>query len=129
MNMAGTSFQPKWIQCGIALWFLTLTSSLAGDAIRVTTWNLEWFPSGKTTRAPEEVEQQRIQAVANVVEVLNPDVLLLQEVRDWETCEKLAKAVKSLKYHVIVVSAFKEFGSVSWQQEAILAKQHAESSW
>jgi endonuclease/exonuclease/phosphatase family metal-dependent hydrolase len=60
---------------------------------------------------------------------LNPDVLLLQEVRDWETCEKLAAAVKSLKYKVAVVSAFREFGSVGWQQEAILSKQDAESAW
>ena len=113
----------------LLLSFVLNVNSFAADTIRVTTWNLEWFPSGKSTKAPEEVEQQRIQAAANVIEVLNPDVLLLQEVRDWETCEKLAAAVKSLKYHVIVVSAFKEFGSVTWQQEAILAKQDAESAW
>lgn len=104
-------------------------SALGEDTIRVTTWNLEWFPSGKPTKSSPEVEQQRIEAAAKVIEVLNPDVLLLQEVRDWETCEKLAAAVKTLKYRVIVVSAFKEFGTVTWQQVAILAKQDAESAW
>lgn len=103
--------------------------SWAGDPIRITTWNMEWFPSGKMIKAAPQVETQRIQDAANVIEVLNPDVLLLQEVRDWAACEKLAAAVKSLKYHVAVVSAFKEIGTVSWQQQGILSKQEAESAW
>lgn len=121
------SWNPIWL--GLAIWWFTGSAALADDTIRVTTWNMEWFPAGKPTKVAAEIEEQRIQAAANVIEILNPDVLLRQEVRDWETCEKLAKAVKSLRYQVAVVSAFKEFGSVTWQQEAILAKQPAESSW
>src|SRR4051794_40902328 len=119
------------------LWRLVLLVSLwlcgaafvTGDTIRVTTWNLEWFPSGKSTKAAPEVEAQRIAEAAAIIEVLNPDVLLLQEVRDWETCEKLAQAVHKLKYHVAVCSAFKELGAVGRQQEAILSKQYAEAAW
>lgn len=36
--------------------------------------------------------------------------------------------MKSSKNHVIVVFASKEFGSITRQQEAILAKQQAESA-
>lgn len=115
--------------CGLLCGLHFHSACFAADTIRVTTWNLEWFPSGKPTKADPKLEEQRIQAAADIIEVLNPDVLLLQEVRDWETCEKLAKAVKSLRYKVAVVSAFKEFGSVGWQQEAILAKTDAESAW
>ena len=106
-----------------------LAIARADDTIRVTTWNLQWFPSGSQNKAAPEVEKQRIQAAADAIEVLNPDVLLLQEVRDWETCEKLAAAVKGQKYQVAVCSAFKEFGTVGWQQVAILAKQPAEAAW
>src|ERR1043165_4190509 len=113
---------------GILCTLLVCTESFAADAIRVTTWNLEWFPSGKMTKAAPEVEQQRIAEAASVIEVLNPDVLLLQEVRDWDTCEQLAAAVKSLKYHVIVCSAFEEHNGIStWQQQAILAKEYADA--
>jgi endonuclease/exonuclease/phosphatase family metal-dependent hydrolase len=113
----------------VFLWLAVAGSSLGGDTIRVTTCNLEWFPSGKPTKAAPEVEAQKIADTAAAIEVLNPDVLLLQEVRDWETCERLATAVKSLKYQVAVCSAFKEFGSASWQQVAILSKRPAEAAW
>jgi hypothetical protein len=112
------------------LWLFTIASSLAGAPIRVTTWNMEWFPSGRPTKAAPEVETQKIQNAAAVIEAINPDVLLLQEIRDWESCEHLAAAVKSLKYYVAVCSAFKEYnGTVGWQQEAILSKTYADAAW
>ena len=60
-----------------------------GETIRVTTWNLQWFPAGSENLLPPAVEQQRIAAAAEQLKILNPDVLLLQEIRDWDTCERL----------------------------------------
>ena len=38
-----------------------------GETIRVTTWNLEWFPSGSAKSLPAAVEQQRIAAAAEQI--------------------------------------------------------------
>jgi hypothetical protein len=51
--------------------------------IRITTWNLEWFPNGSPHNATQEKQSQRIEAAADVLKKLNPDVLLLQEMRDY----------------------------------------------
>jgi hypothetical protein len=56
--------------------------------VRVTTWNLEWFPNGSPHDATPEVQTQRIAATADVLRPINPDVILLQEVRDYEVCAR-----------------------------------------
>jgi hypothetical protein len=47
--------------------------------IRITTWNLEWFPNGSAHDATTEVQAQRIAAAADVIRPINPDIILLQE--------------------------------------------------
>jgi endonuclease/exonuclease/phosphatase family metal-dependent hydrolase len=101
------------------------------EQIKVTTWNLEWFPSGSPNLASLEVETKRIQDAADVLRGINPDVILLQEIRDLETCEKLARALKPEIYTVAVCSPFKDgFGNaIGWQQVAILSKKPALAAW
>src|SRR5216110_1090825 len=62
--------------------------------VRITTWNLEWFPNGSAREATPEKQAQRIQAAADVLKRLNPDILLLQEVRDYEACARLGEAIQ-----------------------------------
>src|SRR6266699_5664944 len=85
--------------------------------IRITTWNLEWFPNGSAREATPEKQAQRIQAAADVLKKLNPHILLLQEVRDYDACNRLAEAIQPGAYTVAICSAFK-----GKQQEAIVAK-------
>src|SRR5258708_34119880 len=85
--------------------------------IRITTWNLEWFPNGSAREATPEKQAQRIQAAADVLKKLNPDILLLQEVRDYDACNRLAEAIQPGAYTVAICSAFKG----GKQEEAILA--------
>ena len=59
--------------------------------IRITTWNLEWFPNGSARETTPEKQAQRIQAAADVLKELNPDILLLQEVRDYDACNRLGR--------------------------------------
>jgi endonuclease/exonuclease/phosphatase family metal-dependent hydrolase len=111
------------------------------ETIRVTTWNLEWFPSGVANRRLPEHEEKRIREAAHAIAIINPDVLLLQEIRDWDSCQKLADAIKAvsapssgssagpLEYHVAICSAFKEANTVGWQQVAILSKTPAQAAW
>src|SRR5262249_12759025 len=100
-------------------------SSLQPAKIRITTWNLEWFPNGSPREAPPEKQAQRIEAAADVLRTLDPDILLLQEMRDYDACARLGEAIKPGTYQVAVCSAFKG----GKQQEAILAKIPAQAAW
>jgi len=93
--------------------------------VRITTWNLEWFPNGSAREATPEKQAQRIQAAADVLKELNPDILLLQEVRDYDACNRLAEAIQPGAYTVAICSAFKG----GKQEEAILAKIPAQAAW
>jgi hypothetical protein len=92
--------------------------------IRITTWNLEWFPNGSANDAPMEVQTQRIEAAANVLKKLDPDILLLQEMRDYDACVRLGEAIHPGGYQVAICSAFKG----GKQQEAIVAKIPAQAA-
>src|SRR6059036_1553 len=78
------------------------------ETLRVSTWNMQWFPSGSANPAAAELEQQRIQEAASLLKEVVPDVLLVQEIRDWKTSEDLVEALKPESYHVLVCSAFKD---------------------
>jgi endonuclease/exonuclease/phosphatase family metal-dependent hydrolase len=108
-----------------------LSQSAEPTSIRITTWNLEWFPNGSAHDATPEVQAQRIAAAADVLRPINPDIILLQEVRDYGACARLGEAIAPGMYHVAICSAFKEpFQSgLGKQQVAILAKYQAQAAW
>ena len=62
------------------------------------TWNLEWFPNGSAHDASPEEQNHRINDAATVLKELNPDILLLQEVRDYDACSRLADAIQPGAY-------------------------------
>ena len=93
--------------------------------IRITTWNLEWFPNGSARDAPLEVQAERIQAAADVLKKLNPDTVLLQEMRDYDACARLGEAIQPGAFTVAICSAF----NGGKQQEAIVAKISAQAAW
>src|SRR6476660_6738679 len=99
--------------------------------VRITTWNLEWFPNGSAHDATPEVQAQRIVTAADVLRPINPDIILLQEVRDYEACARLGEAVAPGMYHVAICSAFKEpfQRELGKQQVAILSKYQAQAAW
>lgn len=120
--------------------FVLLASLIVGSAlgeateptgVRITTWNLEWFPNGSAHDATPEVQTQRIAAAADVLRSINPDIILLQEVRDYDACTRLGEAIAPGVYHVAICSAFKEpFQSgLGKQQVAILSKYQAQAAW
>jgi len=93
--------------------------------VRITTWNLEWFPNGSAREATQEKQAERIKAAADVLKELHPDILLLQEVRDYDACNRLGEAIQPGAYTVAICSAFKG----GKQQEAIVAKIPAQAAW
>lgn len=62
------------------------------DVATFATWNMEWFPSGWPEPRPERDEKERIRKAAAALRAEGvPDVLLVQEVRDAETCNAFAR--------------------------------------
>jgi endonuclease/exonuclease/phosphatase family metal-dependent hydrolase len=108
-----------------------LSESPEGAKIRITTWNVEWFPNGYAHDATPEVQAQRIAAAADVIRLINPDIVLLQEVRDYDVCARLGEAIAPGTYHVAICSAFKEpfQRGLGKQQVAILSKYQAQAAW
>jgi endonuclease/exonuclease/phosphatase family metal-dependent hydrolase len=111
--------------------FFIAAAGTSGDVLRVTTWNMEWFPSGTSRRLAPDEEDKRIAEAAAIIKAIDPDVALLQEVRDWDTCEKLVASLQPSKYYVAVCSAFRDKvgGQIGWQQEAIISKIPAQAAW
>lgn len=117
---------------GLALALFILVPSGSAEPIRVTTWNLQ-APTAPRTNGTQQATASgnRILAAATALKQLDPDVILLQQVRDWKMCEQLAQALKPDKYNVLVCSAFQDMqtGTLRRQQVAILAKAKAYFSW
>jgi len=115
------------------LWLAFCLATLDGlaDTIRVTTWNLQPMSAGAGTNGAPDTKQLRLAEASAVMKKLDPDVILLQQVRDWKMCEQLVQALKPADYRVLVCSAFPETptGASDPRQVAILAKQRAYFSW
>ena len=91
-------------------------------SIRIVAWNLEWFPGQKPEPTPDAEVMQMESAKAAIAE-MNPDVLLLEEVRDWQSAETLCAVIPELKVHV--VSRFQPRP----QNQVVASKFPADSSW
>ena len=117
---AGNSF---WIVLA-GLWATCAYGSGAEVPVRVTTWNLQWFPNGSPREASAEEQSSRINEAANILRPLNPDIVLLQEVRDYDACVRLGEAIQPAAYQVAICSAFS-----GRQQIAIMAKYQAQAAW
>ena len=103
---------------------LILAPNCLAETLRVTTWNLQ------ATAGPSTSEI-RLQEAAAALKQISPDVILLQQVRDWKMCDDLAQALKPDPYTIQICSAFREAGTgaLSTQQVAILSKGKAYFSW
>ena len=98
------------------------------EVVRLVTWNLEWFP-GKKPAATQEERDHHFAEVAHALPQLRADVLVLQEVRDNETAERLARLLPGFRVHV--TSQFKDpfTKTVGEQQITILSRFPADGAW
>jgi endonuclease/exonuclease/phosphatase family metal-dependent hydrolase len=109
---------------------LSIAGYTSAQTVRCTTWNLEWFPNGSAHETSAAQQEQRIKEAADVLRPINPDIILLQEVRDYDVCARLGEAIAPGIYHVAICSAFKEpfQRGLGKQQVAILSKYQAQAA-
>ena len=114
----------RWL---IAVLLFTATAN-GTEVVRLLTWNLEWFP-GKKPAASEEARDAHFREVAAVLPQFRADVIVLQEVRNDEVAQRLAKLMPGYKVHV--TSRFLDSFShtLGEQQVTILSRFEAESAW
>jgi hypothetical protein len=124
-------FQVCHLTRGLGLALFILASDGLADTLRVTTWNLQPAAVGSAPSGAPGEKEIRLPGMAAVLKKLAPDVILLQQVRDWKMCEALAQALKPANYSVLVCSAFPDArtGNAGQRQVAILARQRAYLSW
>ena len=122
---------PRTFAAAVALSVVLIAGYSSAQTVRCTTWNLEWFPNGSAKETPAAQQEQRIKEAADVLRPIDPDIILLQEVRDYDVCARLGEAIAPGVYHVAICSAFKEpFRSgLGKQQVAILSKYQAQPAW
>jgi endonuclease/exonuclease/phosphatase family protein len=114
----------------VAFFVLLIAGYGSAQTVRCTTWNLEWFPNGSAKEAPAAQQEQRIKEAADVLRPIDPDIIMLQEVRDYDACARLGEAIAPGIYHVAICSAFKEpfQRGLGKQQVAILSKYQAQAA-
>ncbi len=112
------------ISCVPLLFLFRLASA---ETLRVTTWNLQ----GATSLPANGILTNSIEAAATALKQLDPDVILLQKVRDWRMCSQLAQSLKPVVYEVLICSAFPETSGTGKEnrQAAILSKRKGYFSW
>ncbi len=103
------------------------TTANAGKKIRVLCWNLQWFPGHKPETTPA-LAAAHMTAAQNVVAELKPDILMLQEVRNWKAVADLSAIIPGMRPHV--VSAFDEnIPNGRPQNQAVAANMQSDSAW
>jgi endonuclease/exonuclease/phosphatase family metal-dependent hydrolase len=123
----------EWPTCGptdgIACKVCGGLQDARGEVVTIATWNLEWFPGGKPNSSrPERLVH--MSAAKDALLDIRPDILCLQEVRDWNSVAELVSILPG--FQTLVVSRFREMGSsgpLSIQQTAIASKWQAEAAW
>ena len=102
--------------------------AFGGEIVRLVTWNLEWFP-GKKPAASQQQRDAHFLEVAAVLPQFRADVIVLQEVRNGEVAEQLAKLLPG--FHMHVTSSFKDaFTKTTGEQQiAILSRLPADAAW
>jgi hypothetical protein len=106
---------------------LLFVTAASAETLRVTTWNLK----GANNLPSNAILTNSIEAAAISLKQLDPDVILLQQVRDWRMCSQLAQSLKPTVYEVLICSSFPETVATGKEnrQTAILSKRKAYFSW
>lgn len=118
------------------LWWIILASFLvspsskvnATEVVRLVTWNLEWFP-GKKRVASQQERDEHFKEVAAQLPQFRADIIVLQEVRNEDTAQRLASLLPGYMVHVTSRFTDSFSGTLGEQQITILSRFKAEAAW
>ena len=80
-------------------------SSVPDSGLRITAWNLQWFPGKTPSGGTAEEQATHVSAVISELKVIDADIVLLQEIRDPAALQEIIKAIP--EYSLDVVSDFR----------------------
>ena len=95
--------------------------------IRATFWNIQWFP-GRHPNASARNEQTQINSVRRDIAGINPDILGMEEVRDFSNATLAISPLPGFKVDVISNFPPRE-GQHVGQQVAIASRLQPMSAW
>jgi endonuclease/exonuclease/phosphatase family metal-dependent hydrolase len=117
------------------------TYQLPGDpprfdkaSLRFATWNIEWFPAGQRKSAKQNVQWQ-IAAVSNIIQKIQPDILLTQETRNLGALVSLNNNLGPGAFHALASSWFydeneeRRLNDKVQQQTGILSRIPWKEAW
>jgi endonuclease/exonuclease/phosphatase family metal-dependent hydrolase len=91
------------------------------EPIRVVAWNIEWFPGRRHDATPEQAAAHMKQAQDALAEI-NPDILILTEMRDKAAVRELLSALPGFSVNAITTGGRP-------QQIAIASRFPAVRAW
>ena len=80
-------------------------SSVPDSGLRITAWNLQWFPGKTPSGGSAEEQAAHVSAVISELKAIDADIVLLQEIRDPAALQEIIKAIP--EYSLDVVSDFR----------------------
>jgi endonuclease/exonuclease/phosphatase family metal-dependent hydrolase len=102
-------------------------SSSSSSTIAVTFWNVQWFP-GRRPNASRAEEERQVRSVHGDLTQLGPDLIGLEEVRDFEHATLAVKSLPGFKVDVCSNFPPRE-GQKETQQVAIASRLQPLSAW
>lgn len=98
------------------------------DGLKVVSWNIEWFP-GKRNFARAKEMQKQAEVVSAAIAEINPDILLAQEIRDWESFARLCETLPGMRPAVVSAFPSRRTGEYWRQQTAIGSRLPVTAAW
>jgi endonuclease/exonuclease/phosphatase family metal-dependent hydrolase len=100
----------------------------AAEVVRLVTWNLEWFP-GKKPAASQQERDEHFRVIAALLPQLRADVIVLQEIRNDDVAQRLARLMPGYAVHVTSRFIDQSKNALGEQQITILSRFSADVTW
>jgi endonuclease/exonuclease/phosphatase (EEP) superfamily protein YafD len=100
---------------------------VASKELTVAFWNIQWFPGGRPS-ASANAEKRQITAVHSEIKKLNPDIIGMEEVRNWDAAALAVQPLNGMKVDVCATFPPRE-GQNEPQEVAIASRLQPLSAW
>ena len=104
------------------LMLLAVATAAMAEPVKIVAWNLEWFPGRRPEPRPEEAVRHMKQVQA-ALRRMQPDILILTEVRDADVVKEAVSVLPGFTVHV--ASDFQ----LRHQQIAIASRYPSRAAW